>query len=79
VNAGGLINVANELEGYNRGRALRQASGIYDITMQVFRIAHDEGITTLRAANTLAERRIEALGRIKNTYLQTPVKRMKRG
>jgi leucine dehydrogenase len=62
VNAGGLINVANEIEGYNRARALAQAAGIYDITTQVLRIAREEGITTLRAANALAERRIEALG-----------------
>lgn len=68
VNAGGLINVANELEGYDHDRALKQAAGIYDITMQIFRIARDEGITTLQAANTLAERRIEALGRIKDTF-----------
>ena len=78
VNAGGLINVANELDGYNYERALAQASGIYDITMQVFRIAKDEGITTLRAANTLAERRIDALGRIKNTYLGNAPRRAQR-
>lgn len=72
VNAGGLINVANELEGYDHDRALKQASGIYDITMQIFRIARDESITTLQAANTLAERRIEALGRIKDTFTGSP-------
>ncbi|HEU4412191.1 MAG TPA: Glu/Leu/Phe/Val dehydrogenase [Polyangiaceae bacterium] len=72
VNAGGLINVANELEGYDHDRALLQASGIYDITMQIFRIARDENITTLQAANALAERRIESLGRIKDTFTGSP-------
>ncbi len=70
VNAGGVINVANELEGYNRSRALTQAAAIYDITTQLLRIARDEGITTLKAANTLAERRIAALGRVKKTYVE---------
>ena len=78
VNAGGLINVANELDGYNYERALAQASGIYDITMSVFRIAKEENITTLKAANTLAERRIDALGRIKNTYLGNAPRRAQR-
>lgn len=68
VNAGGLINVANELEGYHRDYALRQAEAIYDITTQILTIARDEKITTVKAANTLAERRIEAIGRIKDSY-----------
>ncbi|MFZ9889942.1 MAG: Glu/Leu/Phe/Val dehydrogenase dimerization domain-containing protein, partial [Myxococcota bacterium] len=57
INAGGLINVANELEGYNRERAVQQASGIYQILMNVFQISRDEKISTLKAANRLAERR----------------------
>ncbi|MCA9541487.1 MAG: Glu/Leu/Phe/Val dehydrogenase, partial [Myxococcales bacterium] len=44
VNAGGLINVANELEGYNTDRATQQVQGIYDITNRVFRIARDENV-----------------------------------
>lgn len=74
VNAGGLINVANELEGYNQDRALKQAQGIYDITAQIFRIARDEHITPVKAANALAERRIAALGRIKDTYTGTAIR-----
>ncbi|HVY44333.1 MAG TPA: Glu/Leu/Phe/Val dehydrogenase [Minicystis sp.] len=77
VNAGGVINVANELEGYSRSRALTQASAIYDITLQLLRIARDEGITTLKAANTLAERRIAALGRIKKTFVDGSPRRRK--
>src|SRR5207302_3277116 len=30
INAGGLINVASELEGYSQPRALKQAENIYD-------------------------------------------------
>ena len=79
VNAGGLINVANELGGYHRDYAMRQAAGIYDITTQIFRIARDESITTLRAANTLAERRIEAISRIKDSYASSLRQRRDRG
>lgn len=80
INAGGLINVANELEGYNQDRATQQVSGIYEICTDIFRIAESEGITSQKAANTLAERRIEAMGRIKHTYTGVPLlKRQKSG
>lgn len=69
VNAGGIINVANELEGYNRERAVQQAAGIYDIISRVYKIAREENITTLKAANALAERRIQQIGNIKHTYI----------
>lgn len=68
INAGGLINVANEIQGYNRERAVQQAAGIYQTMTQIFTIARDENITTLQAANTLAERRIAMVGRVKNHF-----------
>ncbi len=73
ISAGGLINVANELVGYERKQALRQVTGIYDIVMDIFNIAKEEDITTLDAAKALAERRIYNLGRIKHTYVGTPM------
>jgi leucine dehydrogenase len=79
INAGGLINVANELEGYNRERAVQQAASIYNIITSIYQIARDEKISTLRAANALAERRIQRLGRIKGTYSGVPVQKRARG
>lgn len=64
VNAGGIINVYYELEGYNRERALSHAEKIYDTTSRIFQIAKSEGIPTYMAANRLAEQRIEAIARI---------------
>lgn len=78
VNSGGLINVANELEGYNPERALQQAGGIYDITMNIFRTAAAQGTTTLQAANHIAEERIRALGQIKERYVGRPPARLHR-
>jgi leucine dehydrogenase len=74
VNSGGLINVASELDGYNEERSRNRVKGIYDITTNIFQIARDEEITTLKAANRLAERRIDALGKIKDRYVGTPVR-----
>ncbi|MFQ6613391.1 MAG: Glu/Leu/Phe/Val dehydrogenase [Fidelibacterota bacterium] len=69
INGGGLINVANELEGYNRDRAFKQTEGIYDTLMRIFTLAEDENIATYIAANRVAEQRMEALSRLKNIYL----------
>ena len=58
INAGGLINVANELQGYNKEKAHYQVEGIYYILMRIFDYAATNDTSTLEAANLLAERRI---------------------
>lgn len=65
VNAGGIINVYYELEGYNRERALAHAEKIYDTTVKIFDIAKKEKLPTYLAANRLAEERIKAVARLK--------------
>jgi leucine dehydrogenase len=65
INAGGLINVYNELGGeYNRERALRMTRGIYLNLMRVFQISKSEGIATYLAADRLAEERIETIKKL---------------
>ncbi|MDH3254250.1 MAG: leucine dehydrogenase [Acidobacteriota bacterium] len=65
INAGGLINVYNELGGgYNRERALRMTRGIYLNLMRVFQISKEEGIATYLAADRLAEERIETVKKL---------------
>lgn len=62
VNAGGLINVYCELmpEGYDEKRSLRMAEMIRTNLAEIFAISREEGISTARAADRYAERRIEA-------------------
>lgn len=69
INAGGLINVANELEGYNQDRATSQVAGIRTIITQIFEIARQENTTAHLAAIRLAERRITNIGQIKTTFV----------
>lgn len=64
ANAGGIINVYYELEGYNRERAMAHAEKIYATTYNIFQMAKADGIPTYMAANRLAEQRIEAIARI---------------
>lgn len=68
VNAGGLVNVYNELLGYNRERAMKQAEGIYGNVSKVFQIAKSENIPTYVAANHMAEQRIAAIGKVKLSH-----------
>ena len=60
VNAGGVINIAEEKGGYDRPRAEARIRGIHDTVLRVLDLAATEGITTAAAADLLAERRIDA-------------------
>lgn len=61
INAGGLINVYNELKGYNAENARRQAGGIYNTLLGVFEEADKKNISTHVASDKIAERRIESV------------------
>jgi leucine dehydrogenase len=62
VNAGGVINIAEELIGYHRERAYARVRGIYDTCKQVLATATTQGTTTMAAAEALAERRMAKVG-----------------
>jgi leucine dehydrogenase len=72
INAGGVINVADELMGYNRERAMKKVEGLYDNLMKIFAISEKEGIPTYKAADRLAEQRINALKNTRSTFLKNP-------
>lgn len=58
INAGGLINVYSEIKGYNREQALEQAREIYQTTLEIFKKATQENLTTVEAAKRIAEERL---------------------
>jgi leucine dehydrogenase len=68
IGAGGLINVVNELEGYNRQKAINQAKGIYDLLSKVLDKSERENIPTYKAANLLAEERINQVKKFKQRH-----------
>ena len=69
INAGGVINVADELEGYNYERALNKVEMVYDNVAKVIEIAKRDNIPTYKAADRMAEERIEKIGRVRSNYL----------
>jgi leucine dehydrogenase len=58
VNAGGLISVSSEISGISQQEVMKLAQGIYDTTLNIFRISKAENIPTYAAANRIAEKRI---------------------
>ena len=70
INAGGVINVADELAGYNYERALAKVEMVYDNVAKVIEIAKRDNIPTYKAADRMAEERIEKIGKIRSNYLK---------
>jgi len=62
VNAGGIINLAEEFAGYDRQRATKRTAQIADTVRRVFELARTERVPPGRAAEQLARRRIAEEG-----------------
>ncbi len=73
INAGGLMNVYGELEGYVKERAMMRASRISNTLSEVFRIAKEDNIPTVKAADRLAENRLGRISSLKRAFI--PVRR----
>jgi valine dehydrogenase (NAD+) len=58
VNAGGVIQVADEIAGFEFARARERAAGIYDTTLRILTEAGASGVTPAAAADRLAEERM---------------------
>jgi valine dehydrogenase (NAD+) len=69
VNSGGVIQVADELNGFSFDRARAKAAGIAATTRQILAVADADGIPPATAADRLAERRIAEVGRLRGLYL----------
>jgi leucine dehydrogenase len=62
VNAGGLINVDDELQGFSKTRALHRVDSIFEATMKILDTAEKHGINPNDAAIKVAEDRIHDIG-----------------
>jgi valine dehydrogenase (NAD+) len=58
VNSGGVIQVADELDGFHFARAKAKTAQIYATTLEVLELAASKGVTPTEAATHLAEARI---------------------
>lgn len=75
INGGGLINVYHELlarragKPFDKERALNDAAMIYDRILKVIEISKRDNIPTYKAADIMAEERIEKMGRVRSNYV----------
>ncbi|MFB6374398.1 MAG: Glu/Leu/Phe/Val dehydrogenase dimerization domain-containing protein [Bradymonadaceae bacterium] len=58
INAGGLINVAQEYTGYDRQEAMSKAEAIYETMAEIFERADSEATSPAVVADRIAEERI---------------------
>lgn len=70
INSGGVINVYEELRGYNKDRAMSKASDIYDAVKRVIEISKRDNIPTLAAAERMAEERIAAMAKVSTILIK---------
>jgi valine dehydrogenase (NAD+) len=69
VNAGGVIQVADEIEGFHFERAKARAGRIHDTTKEILALSDTEGVPPAVAADRLAERRMAECGRLRSILL----------
>ena len=63
------VGLDGELNGWSADRAKRKAGEIYDTQLQLFELSKKEGLPTYKAADRLAERRIEQVHAIQKTWI----------
>lgn len=70
INAGGVINVADELYGYNRERAMKKVETIYDAIEKIIEISRRDQVPTYVAADRMAEERINRVRNSRSQFLR---------
>ncbi|MFE4971067.1 Glu/Leu/Phe/Val dehydrogenase dimerization domain-containing protein [Kitasatospora sp. NPDC056651] len=69
VNSGGVIQVADEIDGFNFDRAKNKATKIFDTTLEIFTRAASDGIPPAVAADRLAEKRMREISALRTVLL----------
>lgn len=70
INAGGVINVYDELLGYDRDRVMKKVEGLFDSMTKVFDVSKRDKIPSYKAADRMAEERIASIGAVQKSYLK---------
>jgi leucine dehydrogenase len=70
INAGGIIDVADEYGGYKRERVMRKTECIYDRVLEILKFADQNDISNTQSAIQYAQNRIEAIKKIQSKSLR---------
>lgn len=66
INAGGVVNVSAEMEGYNVGKVNSAVEKIYDRTLDIYKMAEAEGLHNQAAAMRMAQKRLDDIAALKS-------------
>lgn len=69
INAGGIINVYHEIQGYNREHVNAEVKTIYNRLLEILTIAEAEGIPSQQAAKVFAKKRIASIKNLHDNYI----------
>ncbi|MFC4076273.1 Leu/Phe/Val dehydrogenase [Salinithrix halophila] len=69
VNAGGLIQVADELSGYHHERVMEKTRSIFDMLLKIYQLSREEDLPTCRAADQLVLERLRQVSDLKRILL----------
>ncbi|MBB6112375.1 Glu/Leu/Phe/Val family dehydrogenase [Mucilaginibacter lappiensis] len=68
INAGGIINCYSELMSFSKKRTMQLTENIYEVTRTILKLSKSENISTVKAANKIAEKRIADIKKVKSSY-----------
>ncbi|MGI9627684.1 MAG: Leu/Phe/Val dehydrogenase [Longimicrobiales bacterium] len=69
INAGGLVNVYGELQGWDPERSKRKAGDIYNTLLRIFKLSGDENVPTSEAADRVAESRLREARQLQKSWV----------
>jgi leucine dehydrogenase len=69
INAGGVMNVSIEFEGWSAEKATKMVDKIFDTTLKIFKMSDEQNIPVYKATDLMAEQRIASIKNIKGKYL----------
>ncbi|KLU61811.1 leucine dehydrogenase [Peptococcaceae bacterium CEB3] len=68
VNAGGLIAVADEFQGFRKERAFKNAGLIYETLEQIYKVSREEKLPPHTVADLYVEKKLETIARLQTKY-----------
>ena len=74
INAGGLINVYTELEGYNEQRALRLVRNIFYNVQKIYQLADKHEESSIEAARIMVGDRLSDIAKLQPHFNRFPAR-----
>src|SRR5699024_11342985 len=69
IKSGGVINVVEEMKGYDEDSVLNKVETIYTALERVFDMSKEKDIATDQAAHKIADNRIKVLEQIRKAFI----------